>query len=77
MRNKLSKKKKVVRGDFMSPIESIEKDREIYYQDLKAYYEKIKRMPKTAAVKLAKNNLKQAGIIDDEGILTDRYKNSR
>ena len=64
-------------GDIMPQVAVIEREKEQYYIDMKIYFDKLKSMSKGKAIELAKSNLTQAGIIDEDGNLTDRYKNSR
>lgn len=64
-------------GDYMPPVATIERERELYYRNLKKYLEAIKALPEKEAASAARANLRHAGIIDENDDLTDRYKNSR
>ena len=47
-----------------------------YLQDIEEYIEKYKSLPKEETKKQAKENLMDAGIIDEQGNLKGFYKNS-
>lgn len=72
---KIRAKKK--RGEFMPPIAAVERERETYCEEMEAYIVKLKALPPKKAKANAKKSLMQAGIIDENGELTDRYSNSR
>lgn len=64
------------KGDEMPTVEKVYYEMTDYLQDIEAYIEKYKSLPKKEAKKQAKENLMAAGIIDEQGKLVGFYKNS-
>lgn len=59
----------------MPTIEKVNYEMTGYLQDLEKYIERFKNLPEPEARKQAKENLMDAGIIDEQGDLTGFYKN--
>lgn len=63
-------------GDKMPTVEKVNYEMTNYLQDIEEYIEKFKKLPRNEARKQAKENLIDAGIIDEQGNLIGFYKNS-
>lgn len=58
----------------MRTIEDVNYDMNLYIRKIRDYLEKIKHLPPEGARVMAMNNLMEAGIIDENGNLTEHYK---
>lgn len=72
--NKIAKNTKE-NGERMPTIEKVNYEMTGYLQDIEKYIEKFKSLPESEARKQAKENLMDAGIIDEQGDLIGFYKN--
>lgn len=63
-------------GDRMPTIEQVNYEMTAYLRDIEEYIERFKSLPDQEAKKQAKENLMDIGLIDEQGNLTDFYKNS-
>jgi hypothetical protein len=61
----------------MTSIELIEYERITYIKGMDDYLKRLKSMPKSEAVQLARTNLQKCHIIDENGEFTERYEYSK
>lgn len=62
--------------DKMPTVEKVNYEMTSYLQDIEEYIKKFKSLPQKEAKKQSKENLVEAGIIDEQGNLIGFYKNS-
>jgi|BioPla2DNA2_1021312.scaffolds.fasta_scaffold17220_9 hypothetical protein len=70
-KNKLRTKE----DDTMPTIELVEQERLSYLNEMEQYLKELKAMPKHEAEAKSKRNLIESGIIDENGELTEHYRN--
>lgn len=63
--------------DIMPAIELVECERAAYIKGMEEYLQKLKIMGYNEALKKSKKNLKDSGIIQEDGEFTERYSYSR
>lgn len=54
-----------------------EADKVAYVREMQEYLETLKKLPKTDAPKISRENLIRCGIIEENGCFSARYKNSQ
>ena len=62
-------------GDKMPTVENVNYEMTKYLQDIEEYIRRYKNLPKKEAKEQARKNLRDVGIIDEQGNLSGFYKN--
>lgn len=63
-------------GDEMPTVEKVYYEMTCFLQELDEYIENYKKLPEEEAKKRARQNLIDIGMIDEQGNLTDFYKDT-
>lgn len=75
-RNKITSKEYKRKGDIMA-VGIMEKVYKEQAEDMRLYLKRLQSMPEEEARRVSKENLMKAGIVKEDGTLTERYSYSR